>query len=177
MNPPASPCGWIRTVGKRNWIQNKTKSEDWMLYFLCAHRSRASAEYNAWRNCLDRWNSKITTTTTLSVWNVWTLEHLNGCIPTKRKKYKNDLTLYSNTILYTIKPAIFSQVGSEEISETPPKLWPDASGNFSPEFKSCKFKGFTSQTEGGWGATTTIYDQLLCRPSTLVCQCFFAHYA
>jgi hypothetical protein len=53
------------------WTQldpNKTKS-DWMLYFLCAHRSNASADYNAWSNYLDRRNSKMSTTTSLSAWN------------------------------------------------------------------------------------------------------------
>jgi hypothetical protein len=50
-----------------------------MLYFLCAHRSSTSTEYNAWRNYLDRWNSKMSITTSLSTWNAW--ERLNGYVP------------------------------------------------------------------------------------------------
>jgi hypothetical protein len=54
-----------------------------MLYFLCAHRSNASAEYNAWRNYLDRWNSKMSTTASLTTWNA--REQLNGYVPWKHK--------------------------------------------------------------------------------------------
>jgi hypothetical protein len=78
-------CGW------KQLDQNKTKSEYWMLYFLCAHRSNASAEYNTWRNYLDRWNSKMSTTASLTTWNAW--EQLNGYVPRKHKNQIKNLTI------------------------------------------------------------------------------------
>jgi hypothetical protein len=71
----SNSCWWTQLDPK------KTKSEDWMPYFLCAHRSNASAEYKTRRNYLDRWSSKMSTTTSLTVWNAW--ERLNGYDPMK----------------------------------------------------------------------------------------------
>jgi hypothetical protein len=41
------------------------------LYFLTTLRSSASTDYNTWRNYLDRWNSKMGTTTSLAKEKLW----------------------------------------------------------------------------------------------------------
>jgi hypothetical protein len=44
----------ILRAGECNWIQTRQSLKIEYFIFSDAHRSNISAEYNAWRNCLDR---------------------------------------------------------------------------------------------------------------------------